>query len=72
MNLTTQQEAQLREALERLVDARGLENVLELLAMVCSEKADHIRTSYSDNALADRWDNACNRLCAVACHAEGL
>jgi hypothetical protein len=44
--------------LEQLIDKLGLAAVLKTIASICSEKADHIRASYSDEALAYDWDRA--------------
>ncbi|MGH8235392.1 MAG: hypothetical protein ACREXP_00030 [Steroidobacteraceae bacterium] len=44
--------------LEKLIDERGLAGVLESIAGICGEKADHIRASYLDETLADNWDSA--------------
>jgi hypothetical protein len=50
------QEEQL--AIEHLIDKHGLGSVLETIAVLCGDKAGHIRASYSDNALASAWDKA--------------
>jgi hypothetical protein len=45
------------EDLEAFIDEYTLAEVLEKLANICREKADHIRTSYSDKTLAQTWDD---------------
>ena len=42
--------------LEAMVDRHGLSAILNQLANICGEKADHIRSSYDDKALAKCWD----------------
>ena len=37
------------------VDKYGITRVLEMLAGICDEKADHIKTNYGDTILAGRW-----------------
>jgi hypothetical protein len=59
MNKTT-------EALELLIDATSLSDVLQQLSEICFEKADHISASYDDQALARKWQSASNRLCVIA------
>jgi hypothetical protein len=44
----------LGEMLERLVDENGLTAVLDALATVCYEKADHVQSNWQDSALR-RW-----------------
>lgn len=52
----------LTDELERLVDATTLTTVLEGLAEVAFEKAEHIAASYADEALARLWRRASRRL----------
>ena len=44
------------DALEALIDCHSLGGVLDLIAEVCSAKADHILTNWQDEATADQWD----------------
>ena len=44
------------DALEAMIDSSSLGAVLELIAEVCSAKADHILTNWQDEATADQWD----------------
>jgi len=48
----------LKEDLEILVDNTSLGYVLTELATICEEKAEHIRATYQDRALAHVWDKA--------------
>lgn len=48
----------MKDKLESFIDKCGLDTVLATIACVCGEKADHIRTSYSDETLADTWESA--------------
>lgn len=41
--------------LETLVDRYGLANLVEMLAIVCEEKADHIRANWQDRITANAW-----------------
>jgi hypothetical protein len=50
------------DALETIVDKVGISETIRLLATVCSEKADHIRASYSDEELAELWEDAAEEL----------
>jgi hypothetical protein len=51
-----------KAVLEELVDADSLDGVLEALAAICREKADHIRANYDDRSLARAWAIAGIRL----------
>jgi hypothetical protein len=44
--------------LEAIVDRQGLHSVVELLAIVCGEKAEHIAVNWQDAGLAKQWDKA--------------
>ena len=44
--------------LEMEVDRHGLKDVLEMLAEIAAEKAQHIRENWQDVPLAYKWDQA--------------
>lgn len=50
-------EQELSHVLEELVDRVGMDRVLDTLAQVCFEKAEHIRVSYGDDEVADEWED---------------
>lgn len=62
MGLTANEQVDL----ELLVDREGLDEVLRSLGIVCADKADHIRASYSDASLAGRWDAAAKAIFKVS------
>lgn len=49
-------------ALEAMVDASSLGDVLLSLARMCNEKAEHVRCNWQDEATARMWDNAAKLL----------
>jgi hypothetical protein len=55
--------------LEGLVDAFGLQNVLNGLACIASGKADHIESNWQDQGLANRWEKAAVHLMNAADHS---
>jgi len=55
-----------RTALELLVDAHGLHEVLNELAVICGEKAEHLRANWQDGASARAWDAESLRIGKVA------
>lgn len=57
---TSQSTADTMKTLEGLIDATSLRNVLTLLSEVCGEKAEHIRSNWQDEALAQCWEKAAN------------
>ena len=59
----TKQETQ--DALEGFVDANGLDQVIDMLADVCGEKADHISTNWQDEGLAKDWRKASYRVNSI-------
>ena len=54
------------DLLESLVDRHGLPGVLELLAEVCGERAEHVRRTWGDRPLANVWSIRRARLAALA------
>lgn len=46
------------DALEALIDRIGLPNVVECLASVCGEKAEHVRVNWQDARAAKSWGAA--------------
>ena len=46
----------LQNELEKLIDGSNLANVLEALAYVVREKADHINQNWQDTRLALMWE----------------
>jgi len=55
--------------LEQLVDALGLDQVLEHLSALCVAKADHLATNWQDKAGADAWTKAASRLEMASMHS---
>lgn len=45
-----------RDALEELVDATSMYDVVTELAELCGEKAEHVRSAWQDEALAKAWE----------------
>lgn len=64
----------LSDALEMCVDRSGLANLLEVLAIVCEEKAEHIQANWQDRALAGAWERTAKELdrIAVRVKARGI
>lgn len=56
----------LSDALELLCDRSGLVNVLEVLSIVCEEKAEHIQSNWQDKVLAGAWERTAKELDKVA------
>lgn len=51
-----------KHLLEALVDRMSLSVVLEALAEVCHEKAEHLRSEWQDSLTASWWDDKGNRI----------
>jgi hypothetical protein len=56
----------LQRELESLLDQSSLPELITELAAICYGKADHIRTNWQDEQLADQWAKAAHKLCHVA------
>jgi len=60
----------LNERLEELIDLFNLGEVVEGLAQVSREKADHAWTNWQDRKTAQGWDRVANKLEIVASKIE--
>ena len=52
--------------LEAMVDRDGLDGVLDALAGICGEKAEHLRTNWQDKGAARTWDRWGARIAKLA------
>jgi hypothetical protein len=59
-----------KRALEALIDADDLRSVVETIADICGEKAEHIRSNWQDAATASVWDRAARRILRVTDNAN--
>lgn len=50
------------ETLEPLVDKHGMTHVLAGLALMCFEKAEHLRVNWQDIPSAKTWERAGKRV----------
>jgi ElaB/YqjD/DUF883 family membrane-anchored ribosome-binding protein len=57
---------QIKTELEAILDSSKLERVMEALGEICCEKAEHIRANWQDEALAQKWERAGNKLAGVS------
>ena len=57
--------------LEELIDSHGLASVLNELAMICCEKAEHVRSIWQDEPLAAGWDKSSDLLISLAIRLKG-
>lgn len=62
MSITTRERADL----EALIDRHDLARVIDALAEVCGEKADHLRENWQDNESAEVWESARVKVEALA------
>jgi hypothetical protein len=53
---------ELARDLEQLMDAASLDTLVELLAEIAAEKAEHIRSNWQDPMTAKVWDAAARQL----------
>lgn len=52
----------MRDAeLEALLDTMGVTGLLEALARVARDKAEHVQTNWQDRSLAKRWNTLANQ-----------
>jgi len=51
-----------KDRLEAMLDQSSLKEVLDMLAEICHEKADHLRSNWQDEAAAKDWERMGNRI----------
>jgi hypothetical protein len=51
-----------KQLLEQFIDGSSLFAVLELIEVICEEKADHIASNWQDERLARAWQHAAYRV----------
>ena len=52
----------MNDVLEALIDLHGLPAVLNAIAQICSDKAEHIAVNWQDTATAKVWVNHMMRI----------
>ena len=57
------------DTLEPLIDKHGMVHVLAGLALICFEKAEHLRSNWQDDNSAKVWDRAGRAIDRFATHA---
>lgn len=57
---------QMKGMLESLIDTHNLTSVVQALAYVCSDKADHLRENWQDATAARHWEKASVELDTLA------
>jgi hypothetical protein len=60
MNKPLDKESKVR--LEDMIDNHSLATVLDAIADICQQKADHLRENWQDDELAGSWDGAASAL----------
>ena len=55
-------EQELKDRIEALVDSSDVDRVIDALAQVCREKAQHIDDSWQDPSLAREWTLAAKHI----------
>lgn len=52
----------LPTVLEDLIDKHGVGTIMETMANICHEKAEHVAVNWQDNQMAGYWTRAGNQL----------
>lgn len=58
------------DVLEQIIDSSSLERLLELVADVCHEKAEHLRSNWQDRNTAKSWERDAAKLLKLAPRLE--
>lgn len=62
----------MNDELEAMIDLNGLDAVLESLACICHEKAEHISSNYQDRSLATAWTDLGKQVSTVSVRAARM
>ena len=58
------------EQIEKLIDERNVSQMLIVMAQVCNEKADHLRSNWQDEQAARTWERTAKKLDTLADKTE--
>jgi hypothetical protein len=56
----------IKDQIEKMIDERGLPAIINILADICFEKAEHVETNYNDKVTAKAWTRYGDRCSALA------
>jgi hypothetical protein len=56
--------------LETMIDADCVASLLQLLADLCADKAEHVQANWQDSKLAGYWYNLAHKIQCVSVYAE--
>ncbi len=62
----------MNEQLEKMIDCSSVEQVLDAIGLICSEKADHIEENWQDLALSNTWNRMAGAVVNAHHHAKDL
>lgn len=57
----------MKDDLEGMIDSNGLTSVCDMIADVCRDKAEHLRTNWQDDATAKMWEHAAKAIETATC-----
>ena len=63
---------QIQDHIESLIDKHSLNYVLNCVAQICFEKADHVRTTWGDKTLANQFEKTAVSIERIADKNENL
>lgn len=63
-------EQELETELEAIIDKHSISQVLNVIAFICSEKADDIHLGEGNRVLAEQWDILASKVLAAEYHAN--
>lgn len=61
-----------QDQIESFIDSFGLSAVLEMIAQICYEKGDHLRSNWQDERTAKVWDRDGRKIDTVAAKVQSL
>jgi hypothetical protein len=55
-----------KDKLEALIDGTSLQEVLYLIAYICTDKAEHLAANWQDDTAARVWNRRADKIAALA------
>ena len=60
----------VKDATEAYIDDLGVARLLDALADVCRDKAEHLESNWQDHAAGHDWEHAAKQIDQLACRVR--
>lgn len=56
---------EMMDQIEAMIDAHKVDGVLDIIADICQQKAEHLRSNWQDENAAKSWDRDARKIANV-------